>query len=50
VGSDFDYVWAYRVPQFSPALSSIGALVFREDGLEVFRLTRTSTAEGRSEP
>ena len=50
VASDFDYVWAYRVPRYSPALSSVGRLVFSDSGLEVFHLTRTSTAEGRHEP
>jgi len=43
VASDFDYVWAYRVPQFSSSLSSIGVSTFRNGDLEVFRLNRAVT-------
>ena len=38
VQSDFDYVWAYRVPQYSSYLSSLGTLAFRGGDLEVFRV------------
>jgi len=38
VQHDYDYVWAYRVPQFSPALSSIGKIVYEGEGLQVFQL------------
>ena len=40
VQSDYDYVWAYHVPQFSSALSSRGKVVFADDGLKIFRLAR----------
>jgi hypothetical protein len=40
VHSDFDYVWAYHVPQFSAALSSRGKVVFEDENLQVFRLAR----------
>jgi hypothetical protein len=38
VQTGFDYVWAYRVPQFSPALSSMGKVVFVDDDLKIFRM------------
>ena len=38
VRDNFDFVWAYRVPQFAPNLSSIGHVVFHDDRLQVFRL------------
>jgi hypothetical protein len=40
VRRDFDYVWAYGIPQYSSALSSVGTLVFREGDLEVFRMRK----------
>jgi hypothetical protein len=45
VQSEFDYVWAYAVPQYSSALSSVGTLVFRDGDLEVFRMKTASNAE-----
>jgi hypothetical protein len=38
VGTDFDYVWAYKVPQFTSTLSSIGKTVFEGENLQVFRI------------
>jgi hypothetical protein len=46
VRSDFDYVWAYRVPQYSTSLSSVGTLALRDGDLEVFRMNTASNAEG----
>jgi hypothetical protein len=45
VRKTYDYVWAYRVPQLSSRLHTIGRLVFAEKGLEVFALERE--ADGR---
>ena len=44
VQHDFDYVWAYDVPQLYPPLSAIGKLVFENgDGdVRVFRLNKPS--------
>ncbi len=41
IQQDYDYVWAYNVPQFAPALSQIGSLVFAEGELQVFRVNHT---------
>jgi hypothetical protein len=38
VQSDFDYVWAYRVPQLSSSLFAIGTLVSQQDDVQVFHL------------
>ena len=38
VQSDFDYVWAYHVPQFSGPLSAVGTQVLDEGDLKVFKL------------
>jgi len=43
VQHDFDYVWAYDVPQFSLPLSAIGKLVFEKDDIRVFQLDKSST-------
>jgi len=40
VESDFDYVWAYHVPQFSSALSSMGTVAYQEGELQVFRINK----------
>ncbi|MGD1157196.1 MAG: hypothetical protein ABSA41_15380 [Terriglobia bacterium] len=47
VQSDFDYVWAYRVAQYSSSLSSVGTLAFRDGDLGVFRMNTASNAEIR---
>ena len=38
VQSEFDYVWAYRVPQFLPALNAVGKVVFEGQDLEIFQV------------
>jgi hypothetical protein len=45
VQNDFDYVWAYHVPQFSPALSSVGKVVFEGEGLLVFQMRGASDGQ-----
>jgi len=40
VRRDYDYVWAFRSPQFSAPLAGIGTRAFNAEGLEVFRVTR----------
>jgi hypothetical protein len=50
VRNDFDYVWAYHVPQFSVPLSSVGSLVLRDGDLEVFRLHGATRAGDRVAP
>jgi len=42
VQHDFDYVWAYDVPQLYPSLSAIGKLAFENGDVRVFRLTKPS--------
>jgi hypothetical protein len=42
VGKEFDYVWAYHVPQFTSHLSSAGKLVFEGENLQVFQLGKTA--------
>ena len=42
IETDYDYVWAYRVPQFSSALSSEGKVVFESENLQVFQIRRAS--------
>ncbi len=42
VREDYDYVWAYNVPQFSPPLAAIGQLVFEDGDLRVFWLNRST--------
>jgi hypothetical protein len=41
VRQDYDYVWSFRLPQFSVTLSTIGTRAFASEDLEVFRLTRS---------
>jgi len=40
VQADYDYVWAYGVPKFSPALAAIGDRVYAYGALEVYRLRK----------
>jgi hypothetical protein len=47
VQSEFDYVWAYRVPLYSTSLSSVGTLTLRAGELEVFRLNPGRNAKVR---
>jgi len=42
VRSDYDYAWAYDVPQYAASLAAIGTPVFEGGGLRVFRLNRTA--------
>jgi hypothetical protein len=42
VGREFDYVWAYHVPQFSSSLSSAGKIVFAGENLQVFQLGKAA--------
>jgi hypothetical protein len=42
VRRDYDYVWAYNVPQFSGALAAIGQEVYRSGELQVFHLNKHS--------
>jgi hypothetical protein len=49
VQSDYDYVWAYGVPEFSPALAAIGERIYSYGALEVYRL-RKAPGEGTSAP
>jgi hypothetical protein len=46
INADYDYVWAYGVPQFSAPLSSEGKLVFEGENLQVFQMR--GLANGRS--
>lgn len=43
VQQDYDYVWAYGVPQFSSALASIGERVYQFGQLQVFRIHKGSS-------
>ncbi len=45
IETDYDYVWAYRVPQFSSALSSEGKVVFESENLQVFQIRRASGSQ-----
>ncbi len=45
VENDFDYVWAYHVPQFSSAMSSAGKVVFEGDNLQVFQMRGASDGQ-----
>ena len=38
IRADYDYVWAYGVPQFSGPLSGEGAVVFAAEDLQVFKM------------
>lgn len=40
VRNDYDYVWAYRVPQFAAGFSDIGSLVYQDGDIAVYRITR----------
>jgi hypothetical protein len=40
VQSDYDYVWAYDVSRFSPALAAIGEKVYSYAPLEVYRVRK----------
>lgn len=40
VSREFDYVWAYHVPQFTSHLSSAGRIVFDGENLQVFELRK----------
>jgi hypothetical protein len=49
VQSDYEYVWAYGVPEFSTALAAIGDRIYSYRALEVYRL-RKASGEGASAP
>ncbi len=38
VRADYDYVWVYNLPRFSPDLQRIGHLVYRTPHLELYRI------------
>jgi len=40
VQRDYDYVWAFNVPRFLPALAKMGELVFEGGDLRVFRVNK----------
>ena len=42
IAREFDYVWAYHVPQFTAPLSSAGEIVFEGESLQVFHLKKTA--------
>jgi hypothetical protein len=42
IGTEFDYVWAYKVPQYSAPLSSIGKMVFEGENLQVFQMGKVA--------
>lgn len=41
VQSDYEYVWAYAVPKFSPALAGIGDRIYSYGPLEVYRMRKS---------
>jgi hypothetical protein len=41
----YDYVWSYRLPYLSPALHTIGELVFADNDLEVFKMRSNSSPQ-----
>ncbi len=47
VQSDYDYVWAYDVAKFSPALGGIGERIYSYGPLEVYRIRKLP---GSAEP
>jgi hypothetical protein len=47
VRTDFDYVWAYRVPQFSSSLNTVGALAFRDGDLQVYRMNGVGSGDAQ---
>jgi len=50
VREDYDYVWVYNVPRFSPELAAIGELVYEDGDLQVFRLKPADNPSARSSP
>lgn len=47
IKADYDYVWAYGVPQFSSALSFNGKVVFEGEDLQVFQMREVSDRRPR---
>jgi hypothetical protein len=45
VQSDYEYVWAYDVPRYSPALAAIGERIYSSGALEVYRLRKSPEAD-----
>jgi hypothetical protein len=43
VRTDYQYAWAYDVPQYSAALSAIGTPIFEEARLRVYRLGKSAS-------
>jgi hypothetical protein len=41
VQKDYDYVWAYDVPRFSPSLAGIGERIYSSGALEVYRIRKS---------
>ena len=50
VQSDYDYVWAYDVAKFSPALAGIGEQVYSYGPLEVYRIRKLPEPAQPEEP
>lgn len=50
VQSDYDYVWAYDVQRFSPALAGIGEKVYSSGPLEVYRIRKSTDAAATHPP
>lgn len=46
----YDYVWAYRLPQLSPKLEAIGALVFADEDLEIYKIRPGISGRSLSAP
>lgn len=50
VQRDYDYVWAYDVSRFSPALAAIGEKVYAYGPLEVYRMQKSPEGPAASAP
>ncbi len=50
VQTDYDYVWAYAVPRFSPALAGIGERVYAHGPLGVYRVRKQSAGDDPRKP
>lgn len=50
IQSDYDYVWAYDVPEFEAGLQSIGDIVYTSGKLEFFRLRKAVASPPKFTP
>ena len=48
IESDFDYIWAYHVPQFASALSTAGKTVFAAENLQIVQVTKPGGGQGEA--